>query len=32
VVGAGVTGPAFLSKVELDDVPRSHGGSEDKLV
>jgi beta-glucanase (GH16 family) len=32
VVGAGVTGPAILSKVELDDVPRSHGGSEDKLV
>uniref|UniRef100_H3GIQ7 GH16 domain-containing protein n=1 Tax=Phytophthora ramorum TaxID=164328 RepID=H3GIQ7_PHYRM len=31
VIGAGVTGPAILSKVELDDIPRSNG-SDDKLV
>ncbi|KUF91748.1 hypothetical protein AM588_10004972 [Phytophthora nicotianae] len=35
MVGAGITQPAILSKVEMDDVPRSNksqSGSEDKLV
>ncbi|RLN70614.1 hypothetical protein BBJ29_008312 [Phytophthora kernoviae] len=36
VVGAGVTGPAILSKVEMEDIPRSvgvvSGASDEKLV
>ncbi|EGZ12556.1 hypothetical protein PHYSODRAFT_514893 [Phytophthora sojae] len=33
IVGAGVTGPVILSKIEMDDVPRSNAsGSEDKVV
>ncbi|KAG1701932.1 hypothetical protein DVH05_010422 [Phytophthora capsici] len=31
MVGAGITQPAILSKIELDDVPRSNN-SEDKVV
>ncbi|KAG7386557.1 hypothetical protein PHYBOEH_008631 [Phytophthora boehmeriae] len=36
VLGAGITGPAILSKVELEDMPRSvgamSGASDEKLV
>ncbi|KAE9333327.1 hypothetical protein PF008_g14499 [Phytophthora fragariae] len=32
MVGAGVTGPVVLSKMEMDDVPGSTGGAEEKVV
>ncbi|KAF1781982.1 Concanavalin A-like lectin/glucanase domain [Phytophthora cactorum] len=33
MVGAGITQPAILSKIEMDDIPRSNtSGSEDKVV